>query len=485
MNIDRDDKNDNHSGSVMGEQSADMRKAAVIIIAIILIMGLFWVLGLIISSHNKAASNDMQQTEKSAEESGELAEATASTVEAETEYNSQMASESASEAEKDSFFLRYIRRDDTELEIFFKDCVCEYDKDGIRVYTCFLDDSVVETEGYAICIQSPEKTQERFSKDYLIDKDAGCIYSLLVERRDGVEIFTRIAGELVDGTANYVVANTYTMEWLIAKAYGLEYLDNGEDFDCQQVEFTGLYDKNGKTVLCGRASALYNASGKKYSIEWEIDTETIHDSAKAYLTDFDIHPLYAAFLRNEISVKNPFVPEDSGYDTELSFDDDREVYEDTFWKSFSLVDVNDDGNPELIFKMYNSPSEVVYILGVQNEKLICYDVLITHTTHISFSVYDNGIVRWGQNYDGEEGRYYTFTEDGKEHELIHFIREADSDSDLYYDYYYLEGNEESRFSLQSDEEYERLDSLYRGEEPKWFACENFADIPQEIENVVY
>lgn len=100
---------------------------------------------------------------------------------------------------------------------------------------------------------------------------------------------------------------------------------------------------------------------------------------------------------------------------------------------------------------------------------------------MAFQVYDNGIVEWGQNYDGDEVRYYTFTEDGKERELIHFIRDSDSDSDLYYNYYYLEGNEESPFSLQSNEEYESLVSSYKGEEPEWFDCESFADIPQNQE----
>ena len=196
------------------------------------------------------------------------------------------------------------------------------------------------------------------------------------------------------------------------------------------------------------------------------------------LSDFDIHPLYTAFLLNQISVEDPFVPEGYGYDTELTYFDDRIDYDDCFRKSFSLVDVNNDGNQELVFKMYNSPSEVVYILGVQDEKLTCYDIHVTHTTHMAFWVYDNGIVGWGQNYDGDEERYYTFTEDGKDRELIHFIRESDSDSDLYYNYYYLEGNEESRFSLQSNEEYESLVSSYKVEEPEWFDCESFADIPQ-------
>ena len=97
---------------------------------------------------------------------------------------------------------------------------------------------------------------------------------------------------------------------------------------------------------------------------------------------------------------------------------------------------------------------------------------------MSYTVYDNGIVRWGQNYNGAEAIYYTFTDDGKVHELIHFIWEADSKSDLYYDYYYLEGNEESRVSLQSNEEYESLVSSYKGEDPEWFDCDIFADIPQ-------
>lgn len=118
-----------HNGSGMGRPSSDKRKAAVFIIAIILIMSLFWILGLTISNHNKAASNGMRQTEQLAEKSEELPTATASTLEAETEYDSQTVSESTAEAEKDSYILRY-EGFDTGIEIFFQDCVCEYDKDG-------------------------------------------------------------------------------------------------------------------------------------------------------------------------------------------------------------------------------------------------------------------------------------------------------------------------------------------------------------------
>ena len=449
-----------------------------LIVIIALIMFLFGILGRMISSRNTEISGDTPQlTDDFGEDNEELTIVNAPTGESAQKDEEYTGSESMAEAQKDSFLINDESLD-TGMEIFFKDCVCEYDKDDICVYTYFVDDPAVETKGYAIYIQTPEETMVLFSeKDYLVDKNAGRLFTLWVETRGDIDIFGRIQGiDFANGMGNYKVMGIYNLEELIAEAYGLELLDYDKDFDCQQLEFTEIYDKDGRTVLRGVASALYNISGKKYSIEWEIDAETTHESAKAYLADFDIHPLYAAFLRNEISVQNPFVSEGDGYDTELSFFDDKEVYEDSFRKSFSLVDVNNDGDPELVFKMYNSPSEVVYILGVQDDKLICYDILITHTTHIAFFVYNNGIIEWGQNYDGEEGRYYTFTEDGKEHELIHFIREADSDSDLNYDYYYLDGNEEDRLNLQSDGEYESLVSSYEGEEPKWFDCDLFADI---------
>ena len=441
----------------LGKKSINMRMVIVFIAIIVLVMFLLCVLGLINSNRNTTVSEAPSlQTDSFGEENEEF----------------------PAEVQKDSFLLSFDGFD-TGVEIFFKDCVCEYDKDDICVYSYLVDDPAVEAEGYAIYIQTPEDTMEIFPvADYLVDQNAGCLYMIW-----GIQSFERIQGvEFVNGINSYKILGTYNMEELIAETYGLELLDYDEDFTFLQAEFTEFCEKDDKIVLRGSGSALYHASynglGKKYSIEWEIDTETIHKSAKAYLSDFDIHPLYAAFLRNEISVKNPFVPEGYDYNTELTYFGDRIDYEEDFWKSFSLVDVNNDGDPELIFKMYSSPSELVYILGVQNEKLVCYDIHETHTTHMAFYVYDNGIVYWGQNYDGEEGRYYTFTEDGKEHELIHFIREADSDSDLYYDYYYLEGNKEAQYSLQSYEEYESLAASYEGGEPEWFDCESFADIPQ-------
>lgn len=262
------------------KKSAGMRTIIAYSVLIMLIVFLLWIMVMRISSHNTAVSEGKtQQTDNFAEESEKLP-AAAPTMEVETGDEEQAVSESVAEAEKDSFFLNY-GGIDTGLEIFFEDCVCEYDKDDICVYTCYVDDPVVEIAGYVVYIQTPEETMALFpERDYLIDKDAGILYMKWFEIRDGVEIFTRIQGiSFVNGINSYKVASTYNIEDLIGEAYELELLD-ADNFDRLQVELTGLYEENGKTVLRGRASALYIASGEKYSIEWEIDMETDQKSAK-------------------------------------------------------------------------------------------------------------------------------------------------------------------------------------------------------------
>ncbi|MDE6320575.1 MAG: hypothetical protein K2M22_12905 [Lachnospiraceae bacterium] len=251
----------------------------------------------------------------------------------------------------------------------------------------------------------------------------------------------------------------------------------------EAVEYTGETEVEDEAAVFETTEAIFEAAETEAEISAEedrIDTDDVHDSAEAFLTDLDIHPLYAAFLRNEISVPNPYMA-----GSELSFFDDR-MYsqeEHTFesaTKCFSLVDVNNDGISELVFKIYESPDELMYILGVQGDRLICYDVYETHTSHMAFGIYDNGIVTWGQNYDGDEDIYYSFDSEGKPYELIHFVREdTASDSDLFYDYYYLDGDETTKCILQSNEEYKNLISPYEGEEPEWFSCRSFADMPKE------
>lgn len=200
------------------------------------------------------------------------------------------------------------------------------------------------------------------------------------------------------------------------------------------------------------------------------------DDGKIYLSDLKLHPLYEGFLRGERRVSNvlPGIEADS-----LGIYDDRDFYGEIYAdREFALVDVNHDGDLELIFRMGSSPSDILYLLGVGEDELVCFDIFETHTTHIAFDLYDNGIATWGQNYDGEEEVYYAYGEDGGARELIHFMKEDDSDSGKYYDYYFENGEEDSKRDIQSDEEYESLSGPFRGGEPRWFDCGDFADIPQ-------
>lgn len=137
----------------------------------------------------------------------------------------------------------------------------------------------------------------------------------------------------------------------------------------------------------------------------------------------ELHPLYEAFLKNEISVSNPYVEGDK-----LTVMTDEE-YESTFdnaEKRYALVDVSMDEFPELIFEINEYPSELMFVLGIYEDELICFDVMETHSIHIASGVYDYGLVWKGQNYDGDEMTLYSYTADGKPVEVRHFT-EADAD----------------------------------------------------------
>lgn len=219
-------------------------------------------------------------------------------------------------------------------------------------------------------------------------------------------------------------------------------------------------------------------------IEWVIDTEdhSISANETTYLSDLNIHPLYASFLRNEISVASPYTA-----NIEVSFFDDRK-YTSEFEepeKGFYLLDLTGDGFPELLFEIRNrwGSDRLLYILGIRDDELICYDLFETHTSHVGFAIYDNGVVESGYRFQNGEADsvYYRYNTDGSTYELIHFFRNIDPDSypDLshFYDYYYLDGNRDVLYELHSDEEYESVIEPYLGEFPEWLDCKDFADIP--------
>lgn len=149
--------------------------------------------------------------------------------------------------------------------------------------------------------------------------------------------------------------------------------------------------------------------------------------------------LYEAFLKNEISVANPYV---EGMNLTVM---DEKNYESEFEgaiKEYAYVDVNADDKPELIFTIGSATSELMYILGVCDNELVCFDVFESHSRSISFGVYDYGLVWETRDYDGFEMTFYSYTADGQQMVAKRFTEENGADLAAY------EGEEPEWITLQ-------------------------------------
>lgn len=186
--------------------------------------------------------------------------------------------------------------------------------------------------------------------------------------------------------------------------------------------------KKRKTVMAaGAVMLVLSACGQEAVEESQKDKvslviENIDDTDEAQ------NAQYEAFLRNETSVANPYV---EGMNLTVM---DEKNYESEFEdakKKYAYVDVNNDDNPELIFKMSSETSELMYILGICDDELVCFDVFESHTRSIDFGVYDYGLVWEMRDYDGFEMTFYSYTTDGQPMEARRFTEENEADLAAY------------------------------------------------------
>ncbi len=183
--------------------------------------------------------------------------------------------------------------------------------------------------------------------------------------------------------------------------------------------------KKVKTVLAaGSVILVLSACGQTE------DTKEAWMDAKELIMEpiDDADEMYEAFLKNEIGVPNPYV---EGMDLTVMDDKNYESEFEDVWKKYAYVDVNDDGSPELIFKICSNPSELMYILGIYNDELMCFDVFETHTRNIAFGVYDYGYVWETRDYDGFEMTFYTYTVEGQPMEARRFTEANRADIAAY------------------------------------------------------
>lgn len=297
-----------------------------------------------------------------------------------------------SQEEQEGFSLCYDGKD-TGLWIPFRDCVCEYDDDGIFVYSYYLQNGYEQGISlpyfrYALYIQTPEDTMQIYPvKDFLVDAEAGSLYMVweegTFERVQGIDFVKN-----QDDLGGYKMISTSSLEEWIGNAYGLA-------MDAIEMNFTDLHAaleeidaENGERILKGTASGIYKNTGKKYYIDWEINRTTGEEQVRSYLLNRGIPSLYMRFLYGDITVQNPFAQGMEEYDRTLGFFDDekyakRETVFHTAYKNFALSDADGDGEEELLFRIKgkNSPDELIYILKERAGELICFDVFENHSAH--------------------------------------------------------------------------------------------------------
>ncbi len=195
--------------------------------------------------------------------------------------------------------------------------------------------------------------------------------------------------------------------------------------------------------------------------EITVDTEEIEDVVEDDSYDFgDMDPLYVSYLKNEISVENPYV-EGEPLNILAYKEDYTSEFENATIK-YALVEVNGDTKSELIVDIRSDVDQLMEILTVSDGKLILLDVFESHNLRMEASAYANGVVCEERGYDDKVQDYFKYDLSGNRKPIITFYKAEDSDSTLYYDYYYLAGDEDSQVALSSDEEYEIIRAKYVG-----------------------
>lgn len=209
------------------------------------------------------------------------------------------------------------------------------------------------------------------------------------------------------------------------------------------------------------------------------------EKEKGYLSDLDIEPLYFSFLHGEIQLPNSANEGKEGYNQIISVLANEEYEDNQFEgakKFFALCDMNKNGTDELIFRMEANKYLLIYILGIQDNELTCYDTFENHTSGISeYEIYENGYIL---RLLTVEEIFVEYDEKGVGCQKLHFKEYQEGDPK--YEYYYESSSEEGAFEphyLESNEEYEEKLAQYTGNELEWYDCEDFFDIPQKSSDI--
>lgn len=207
-----------------------------------------------------------------------------------------------------------------------------------------------------------------------------------------------------------------------------------------------------------------NVGGNEIELEIDATEEVSEDSYNndnESIFDFgDMEQLYIDYLSNKIRIENPYKVEPS-----LSILFYKEYYDGAFDDArveYALLDMNNDGEEELIVYIHKGLSELLDIYSISGDEIIWIDGFETHTNKMGALLYDNAVISYGENYDDCITDIISYNLDGSKNYLISFYKDSESISELSFDYYYLDGNQDEKHMLASDDEFEALYFQYVG-----------------------
>jgi len=246
-------------------------------------------------------------------------------------------------------------------------CNLLYETEHVRVYS-YLEMTPT------LFIVTPEGETVYPVKNFWMDQEQGVLWVLEEEESPRVREINLNAERFLEES---VILDRDGLEVLLADTYGIARQADQETFGNLRVNLF-CQKEEGESFLGGRVSGVFGEPGQEYEIVYEIDRESEAVSARGYLQDLAIAPLFQEFLVHNLTVSNP-VEQEMGLGENLSFFDD-EIYgakEGAFAKQFAVVDNGESGEQELFFRLKQAEggAEWIYVLAEEKDRLVCRDIL--------------------------------------------------------------------------------------------------------------
>ncbi|MBO5056837.1 MAG: hypothetical protein J6C64_10865 [Lachnospiraceae bacterium] len=271
----------------------------------------------------------------------------------------------------DSFVLTYDGKE-TDIIISLEDCNCEYDKNGIQIYSKYISNYDWVDEDfpyfqYVFYIQTPSENVQIFPvKDFLINTEEETLY-ISSEISDFITMQEISFSDIADNETGYEykIMNRFSLAELIGEAYQLSV----RTFSDLHFSFTGIEKENETYIVKGEASGIHKPTGEKYYIDWKWNKASGEETAVPYLlTVYDEKKDRKVFEECE----KAFECLKQGDWSMVEIDSDKEYLRGLTGDEWCTQDVNGDGLPELIgyFAPENSNiKQIAVIFAYQDDRI--------------------------------------------------------------------------------------------------------------------